>query len=195
MPQRLLTLGPDNSIHAISLSPDGKSLVFAYRKKQGDSDIWYSSLEKDAQPRPLLTTSFNEAAPRVSPDGHYLAYQSDETGRYEVYVRPYPTGDVRWMISSNGGTNPKWGAKDSEIFYLQDDTLMAVPVHSQPKFQAGIPHPLFSGKAVNSPMRAFDSPLYDPSPDGKRFVIIREADPGPRSIVVQQKWLNNSSDN
>jgi hypothetical protein len=110
----------------LSVSPDQKSILFAKRNKAGNFEIWRTVFQKDATPEPFLATQFNELAPRISPDGHYVAYQSDESGRYEVYVRPYPAGDGRCMISTNGGTTPKWSAKGDELFYLQNDTLQDI---------------------------------------------------------------------
>ena len=92
------------------------------------------------------------------------------------------------MISTNGGTTPKWSAKGDELFYLQNDTLMAVSVQMHASFRPNVPHALFSGKTVNSSMLVFNSPLYDVAPDGKRFVVIRDGRVGPRSIVAEQDW-------
>jgi eukaryotic-like serine/threonine-protein kinase len=184
--QPILTVA---SSYGFSVSPDQKSILFAKRSEAGTFEIWRAVFQKDARPEPFLATQFNELAPQISPDGRYVAYQSDESGRYEVYVRPYPAGDGRWMISTNGGTTPKWSARGDELFYLQNDTLMAVSIQTHPSFRLNVPHALFSGKAVNSSMVVFNSPLYDVAPDGKRFAVIRDGRVGPRSIVAEQDWL------
>jgi serine/threonine protein kinase len=181
----ILTVG---SSIGFSVSPDQKSILFAKRNENSTFEIWRAVFQKDAKPEPFLATQFNELGPRISPDGHYVAYQSDESGRYEVYVRPYPAGDGRWMISTNGGTTPKWSAKGDELFYLQNDTLMAVSIQMHATFRPNVPHALFPGKSVNSSMLVFNSPLYDVAPDGKRFVVIRDRRVGPRSIVAEQDW-------
>jgi eukaryotic-like serine/threonine-protein kinase len=122
-----------------------------------------------------------------------VAYQSDESGNYQVYVRPFPSGEARWMISTNGGTTPKWSPRGDELFYLEGDTLMAVSVRVSPSFKPGVPHTLFSGKKVGSTLLVFDSPLYDVAPDGKRFVIVRNAKTGVQSgVVVEQGWFARS---
>ena len=121
-----------------SVSPDQKSILFAKRNENSTFEIWRAVFQKDAKPEAFLATQFNELAPRISPDGHYVAYQSDESGRYEVYVRPYPAGDGRWMISTNGGTTPKWSAKGDELFYLQNDSLILHSAVEAGKFSGEI---------------------------------------------------------
>ena len=79
------------------------------------------------------------------------------------------------MISTNGGTMPKWGPRGDELFYLEGGTLMAVAVQVSSSFKPGIPRVLFSGKKVGSTLLTFDEPLYDVAPDGKRFVVVRNA--------------------
>jgi Tol biopolymer transport system component len=172
-----------------SVSPDQKSILFAKRNENDTFEIWRAGFQKNAKPEPFLVTHFNELAPRISPDGRYVAYQSDETGRYEVYVRPYPAGEGRWMISTNGGTTPKWSPKGNELFYLQGDALMAMSVQTLPTFRPDVPHALFSGKTVNSSMLVLGSALYDVAPDGNRFVVVRDGKIGPRNIVAEQDWL------
>jgi len=183
--QSILRLGADVGL---SVSPDQKSILFSRRNQAGTFEIWRAAFHKDAKSEPFLATQFNELAPQISPDGRYVAYQSDESGRYEVYVRPYPTGEGRWMISSNGGTTPKWSPKGDELFYLQGDTLIAVSVLTLATFKPGVPHVLFSGKSVTSSMAVFGTPLYDVAPDGKRFVVIRDGKLGTRTIIAEQDW-------
>jgi len=174
--------------HQITLSPDGKLMAAAVRNANGNSDINVGSLQDGAK-EPFLSTSANEDSPQISPDGHYIAYQSDESGRNEVYVRSFSRGEGRWQVSVNGGTNPKWNPRGGEIFYLEGDKLMSVPLAKESGFKPGLPHELFSGSAVGSELVAFGSALYDVSPDGQRFLVIRIPRGENVSIDVVQNWL------
>jgi len=187
-PQTILDFG----LRTPSVSSDGKTILFAKRNDAGNFEIWRSVFERGAKAQPFLTTQFNELAPRISPDSHFVAYQSDESGRYEVYVSPFPTGDRRFLISTAGGTTPKWSRRGDELFYLQGDILMSVQVRTVPSFNVGVPQQLFSGRKVGSTMLAFDTPLWDVAPDGKRFVVIRNAEASARTIVAEQDWHKKS---
>ena len=169
------------------------SILFAKRNDSGNFDIWRAELKRAAKPEPFVATQFNESAHRISPTGNYVAYQSDESGSYQIYVRPFPSGEGRWMISTNAGTTAKWSPKGDELFYLQRDTLMAVPVQVFPVFKPGAPHALFSGKKVGSTLLSFDESLYDVAADGKRFVVVRNAKTDQQSsVVLEQGWLAKS---
>ena len=112
-------------------------------------------LTGNRQPRPIVQTRFNEAYPDFSPDGHWLAYASNESGRTEVYVQPYPGPGPRQQVSTDGGTGPAWSRDGRELFYTTTQTvggqathtrMMAVPVGLRPTFTAGAPRMLFQGK-------------------------------------------------
>jgi hypothetical protein len=173
----------------LSVARDGKSAVFAQRNAQNNYDIWAIALQPDAKPQPFLTTSDNEFSPSLSPDGRFVAYQSDQNGRYEIYVRPYPSGNARWTISTNGGMAPRWNGRGTELFYLEGLKLMAVPVSIYPGFAPGIPQELFSGQDIDSKMIKFDDALYDVAPDGTRFVVVRSNQTGTPAIVTEQNWF------
>ena len=187
--QQILPRGPASSFSV----PDQKPILIAKRNGSGNIDIWRVDLRGRTEPEPFLATQFNELEPRISPAGNYFAYQSDENGSYQIYVRPFPTGEGRWMISTNGGTMPKWSPRGDELFYLEGGTLMAVAVQVSSSFKPGIPRVLFSGKKVGSTLLTFDEPLYDVAPDGKRFVVVRNAKTDQQSsIVFEQGWFAKS---
>jgi eukaryotic-like serine/threonine-protein kinase len=125
-----------------------------------------------------------------SPDGHWVAYISDESGRYEVYVQPYPGPGGKFQISTDGGTEPVWNPKGRELFYRTGDKMMAVDIRTQPSFSAGKPKMLFQGPYV--PTRA-SFPYYDVSPDGEHFLMIKlneSASSSPLTqIVLVQSWF------
>ena len=128
----------------------------------------------------------------ISPDGRFLAYQSDESGPFEVHVRPFPQVDGnRWQVSTRGGTRPAWSRNGRELFYIDESmTLTAVPVRtSGPTFSMGSPAKVFDAKyAQPNPARH-----YDVSLDGQRFLMLKEsaADPNatPASMVVVEHWV------
>jgi len=153
-----LTVGP---VTPISLSPD--TLVFADR-----GDLWSLPLSPNSHPRPFAPSRFNESAPAFSPDGHWLAYVSDESGRLEVYVRPFPGPGEKHSISVGGGSEPVWDRHGRELFFRNGDQMMVVAVSTQPTFSAGRPRLLFTGPFVRSAGRI----NYDISPDGESFVML-----------------------
>jgi eukaryotic-like serine/threonine-protein kinase len=149
-------------------------------------------LDGNRQAQPLFQTSFDEENAEFSPDGHWVAYQSNESGQNQVYVRPYPKiDDGRWQISTNGGSRPAWARSGRELLYLDaNDQLMTVPVQTTPAFSAGNPSKVFDGRYL-VPNNAR---TYDMSPDGQRFVMIKGPQPEERtsqpsaSIVVVLNW-------
>ena len=169
-----------------SWSPDGQVLLFEEVNPTTNRDVWIFNL-RDHKSQPLLHTQFNETAPEFSPDGHWLAYASDESGRYEIYVQPYPGLGSKWQISTEGGTEPRW-ARDGEIFYRNGDKMMAVQTTLTPSFSAGKPQRLFEGHYV--PTLA-TKPNYDVTPDGKRFLMIKpnELDTSVTQINVVENWF------
>ena len=169
-------LTPDNVPG--SFSPDGQ--VLAFMGNNPSFDIYTLSL-RDGKPHPFLRTPSNETAPRFSPDGRFIAYASDESGREEIYVRPYPGAGGKWQISTEGGAEPAWNPKGRELFYRTGNKMMAVEVTTQGTFSAGKPKLLFEGPYVPTP-RSFQD--YDISPDGQRFLMLKSNEPAVAQINV-----------
>ena len=142
--------------------------------------------------RPLVQTTFNEMNAEISPDGRWVAYQSNESGQDEIYVRPFPDADRgRWQMSTGGGTRPLWARSGKELFYLgPSGAVMRVAVEGGSTFRAGNPTRLFEGRYL---LPVFASArTYDVSPDGRRFLMIKPVGPeqtaAPTSIIVLQNW-------
>jgi len=175
---------PANNVPG-SFSPDGQVLAFMGNNPSFDL---YTLPLRDGKPQPFLRTSSNQTAPRFSPDGHFIAYASNESGRYEIYVRPYPGPGGKWQISTDGGGEPVWNPKGRELFYRNGNKMMAVDVTTEGTFSAGKPRVLFEGGYVPTP-RSF--PDYDVSPDGQRFLMLKANDQGqsPEQINVVLNWL------
>jgi len=167
-----------------SWSPDGRLLAFAEQNAQTGYDIWVLRLG-DHKAQPFLKTSFNENAPQFSPDGQWLAYGSDESGRYEIYVQPYPGPGGKWQISTEGGREPLWNRNGRELFYRTGTKVMAVDIATRPNFSAGAPKMLFQGPYDTL---ATSTPNYDVSPDGQRFLMLKPIEQ-PVQIDVVLNWF------
>jgi serine/threonine protein kinase/Tol biopolymer transport system component len=177
-----------------SWSPDGKVLAFMEVNPTTRVDIWVlrmgdpsrgSGQVRNAQP--FLRTPFDEGAAGFSPDGRWLAYMSDESGRYEIYVQPYPGPGEKWQVSTEGGSEPVWNPSGRELFYRNGDKMMAVDIANQPGFAAGKPRILFEGRYQQSPVQSAD---YDVSPDGQRFLMLKPTEQAaPTQINVVQNWF------
>jgi Tol biopolymer transport system component/predicted Ser/Thr protein kinase len=187
-----------------SFSPDGQLLAFIEVNPSTGYDIWMLRLGNDSagsgqvssagsgqgrKALPFLRTAFNESAPHFSPDGRWLTYTSDESGRYEIYVQPYPGPGGKWQISTEGGTEPVWNPNGRELFYRSGDKMMAVEISTQPGFAAGKPRMLFEGRYELASVQVSN---YDVSPDGQRFLMIKSSDStasAPTQINVVLNWF------
>ena len=168
-------------------SPDGKYLLF--RRGQQESELLYLNPKEDGsgyEEVSFLKTSARIEAPKFSPDGRYVVYRSEESGRNEIYVVSFPGGTGRTQISRNGGTQPRWSRDGKEIFYVENSTLMAVPVTTDPVFSAGNAEPLFSDPGLSFGT-GFCS--YDVTSDGQRIVMAeRLQSDSPPVIRVVRNW-------
>ena len=181
--ERLLELEHDQ--YPDSFTPDGRQLVF--ESGPGADDLAVLSL--DGSSEPLLATAAVEANGQVSPDGRWLVYQSDVSGQDEIYLRPFPNvEDGQWQISSGGGTRPHWSPDGRELFYIvpPDARFMAIPVQTEPSFAAGNAEELFSG--YFAPSGGLSGHTYDVSPDGERFLMIKESEISAEFVLVQN-WF------
>jgi Tol biopolymer transport system component len=172
-----------------SFSADGRFLL--YQVATGSSarrDIWIFSLV-DRKASPLLATESDEADAIFSPDGRWIAFQSDESGRYEIYVRSFPVSSGRWQVSTEGGLHPFWRADQKEILYQSPNgKLMSVDVSASGEFESATPRVLFQMRPKNAPNRNFDV-----SPDGQRILVNTPAgDVGEQSppVILVQNWTS-----
>jgi len=157
-----------------SISKDGKILLFQKEKRSGLQifDIGMLSMEAGNTWLPLLEEAYSETQPQISPDGKWMAYCSNESGRLQVYVRSFPEVDkMRMPISVDGGESPLWSPTGRELFYRRGDLVMAVAVETEPEFTAEKPEELFRGTYYSDPPGG--NPSWDISPDGKRFLILK----------------------
>ncbi len=168
-------------------SRDGQSLLFERVGMASKSEVWVLPLVGERKPAPVLQAPFNESQAVYSPDGRYIAYVSDESGRQEVYVQTSPLSAAKWRISPDGGSQPQWRRDGSELFYLTPDgRLMAAGVASG--FEASSPTLLFRTEAMNQDVVGTAS-QYAVTSDGRRFLVSSPVD-GQRSepITVVLDW-------
>jgi Tol biopolymer transport system component len=166
-------------------TPSGELLLV--RAPFNTSNIFAVPVVGDAPPRDVVATEYAEWDPAISPNGRWLAYVSNRTGRDEIWVQRYPDG-VAVRVSTNGGVEPRWSADGPELYYIQQRTIMAVAVETDGEFSFSAPTALFTGPYVMSQAPANSS--YDVAPDG-RFLMIQlpaAVATTPSNIVVVQNW-------
>lgn len=180
-----------------SWSPDGKLLAFMENDPSTGFDIWLLPLEGDPstgsgqsrKPRPFLRTPYQEHIPSFSPDGRWLAYVSDESGRAEVYVRPVSGQGEKWQVSTAGGTEPAWVLNGRELFYRDQSgrKMMVVDVTLQPSFAAGKPRVLFEDPYMGQ----INGRNYDVAPDGQRFLMVQPSEQPATQVNVVLNWFED----
>ena len=197
--EKLLS-APDRSFIPDSLSPDGKTLTMYIAKGRlapstTNLDIGMLSMEGERAWKPLLQEEYVETQSQISPDGRCMAYTSTESGRNDVYIRPFPEVEKgKWPVSTSGGSSSRWSANGRELFYLSgDNSVMAIEVKTQPTFSLGVPRILF--KSIYAGQTNSSGTPWDISPDGKRLLMMKEpgtgasADGGPRKINIVLNWF------
>jgi len=167
-----------------SWSPDGQFLL---RTGSAGAPIQVFSLDTRTM-RPLIPEpeGTEMAAPAFAPGGRWIAYVANDSGRREVYVRPFPEGDGRWLVSDGGGTQPMWSRDGRELFYRNDDNVMAVGVALEPVFRASAPRLLFRGDYERPAVRA----AYDVLADGAHFVMLESSaqSSSTRRVNIVVNW-------
>jgi Tol biopolymer transport system component/tRNA A-37 threonylcarbamoyl transferase component Bud32 len=183
---------PKRPITEAIYSSDGQWLVYRMNADSGNRDVYGIRPARDTVPTPLLTGPYREQGAALSPDGKWLAYTSDESGREEIYVRPFPnTAAGRWQISTAGGAAARWAHSGRELFYeAPSGDMMVVPVTPGPSFANGAPRRLF--QFTSGLVASIDVPLYDLTPDDREFLMVRLATvnqaPGAGQLVVVDHW-------
>jgi len=166
-------------------SPDGRNLIYSVPTLSG-FHLWVMPLAGDRKPVQYLASPSDQLHANFSPGGHLVAYSSNESGRFEVYVQTFPLSDRKWQVSTNGGYEPRWRADGREIYYLSEDRkLMAAAVGTGPSFDA--PKPLFQTR-IDTVVHA-NRTHYVPSRDGRRFLINTQVgEPAPVPIIIALNW-------
>ena len=183
--QSLLAAAPGQLPYAVT--PDGKSLLFGRLRTGRTNEIWVLPLDGSGTPTPYLRGPFNRRAAAIAPNGRWLAYVSDESGRDEVYVRHFPDDGGVVTISAGGGREPRWSASGTELFYRSDSQMIGARVEAASLPRVISRQNLFDHRPYESWV---DGAAYDVHPDGEHFVMIRRA-PERRDIVVVLNWFDS----
>jgi serine/threonine-protein kinase len=178
----------DNAAYIKAIEPDQTTAIFDYGMLTNRGDIMSMSIGTPGPMNPIVNSTFNEYASALSPDGRWLAYQSPESGRPEIYVLDLSPGGGRWQISTEGGEEPRWSPNGNELFYRNDTVFMSAPITTKGGFEAGTPKPLFTG-VFN--LRSNSGVSYDVDPKKDRFLMIRPSSENMSSDVrVVVNWTN-----
>jgi eukaryotic-like serine/threonine-protein kinase len=186
--EELLLEGDKTDRSPLDWSPDGKSLLFGVGDLSSTGKIWLLPLAGDRKPVPVIQNTFETLTAKFSPDGHWLAYSSNESGRHEVYVMPFGGGSGKWQVSGTGGVQPIWRRDGKELLYWSaENTMMSVPITLKPGVaEVGAAQPLFR---FNNPVGIIGvvSP-YDVTADGQRFVLITTPRQASKPINLVTNW-------
>ena len=191
-PERLDPAGTRQS--PVSFSPDGRFLAFDQKDPATRDDVWILPVATKGPPQPVVQSRFGEGSAKFSPDGRWIAYSSNESGDEEVYVQPFPGPGPKLQISNEGGTDPVWRRNGGEMYYRNGNKMMAVSVTTAPEFRASAPRQLWegeysSGSGSSCGMPGVSSASYDVTPDGERFLMVREDQTFATRIVVVVNWI------
>jgi Tol biopolymer transport system component len=167
------------------LSADGRMLVVHVDGVRTTNDLWYRGLANDTTMKALVTTPFNEMGPRISPDGRWIAFASDESGAFQVYVTPLPGPGGRYQVSTEGGTAPVWSPDGRRLYYGSAGRLLSATLAFVPTFAVTARETIFEIGSSLPPAHA----NYDITRDGKRFVMLRPTGADAQLVVVHD-WKN-----
>ena len=179
----------ENNQFAMSFTPDDE-LLFVENRRSFDM-MALSVQDTDRRPRALVESSYDEFNGEVSPNGRWLAYQSNESGRSEIYVRPFPdVEDGEWQVTTDEGTRPVWRGDSGELFYYSAGRVIAVPIESGSTFIPGTPTVLFEGDFA---MPGYTERAFDVTEDGQRFIFIKDSEDvggdGQQQVLAVLNWF------
>ncbi len=167
--------------------PDGRTLIYTEEHPETGDDLWLLPLDGDRVPEPFLRTPFNERNAHVSPDGRFVAYESNESGRYEVYIRAFEDSESKIQVSTAGGIEPRWRPDGTEIFYRWQSRFMAVDVSLRDgALVLGRPVTLFEDDSIIS--GSHGKSAYDVSSDGFIAIDTTESEPLPTELELVLNW-------
>lgn len=171
-------------------SHDGSMLILDRATQSDNSNITVVPLTGDRKPWDFLATKYDEWQSSLSPDGKWIAYVSNETGKYQVYVQPFPKGGSKWQISLDEGYEPHWSSDGKTLYYRSPDRILAVPIETSPTLSVGKSRIIITGY---NPMNLDSGITYDLSSDGKHFIVTRAAgqDESLQEMVVVLDWFDD----
>jgi hypothetical protein len=158
--------------------------MVAFTEVTATANLWTLQLDGTRQALPFLRTGSEELTAAISPDRRWIAYESNEAGRDEIYVRTFPTGEGKWQVSTHGGTTPQWSSDGMELFYLADDTLMSASVIVGSAFQTAPPRAVFRRP---QPWNYDGDARFAVMPDAQHFLMLQQAG-APFQLQVTLNW-------
>jgi hypothetical protein len=176
-------------LHVATWSPDGRFLLLERQSAETGNDIWLLPLDGSGSARALVETRFQEANARISPDGRWMAYVSDESGSPQVYVQPFPDLGAKWQASTSEGSQPVWSRDGHTLFYRGEGAVWAVDVRSGEVFSPGIPRRLLDDTFETKGLLHTG---YDVAPDGRFLTVGTTGSPRPEgdsTIHIIENWL------
>ena len=190
-----LLVTPENKAPQ-DFSPDGRTLLYTVLTQKTGTDLWALPLDGDKKPFPVLQSAFDEMDAQFSPDGHWIAYESNQSGRSEIFVRPFPQSRGQWQVSTAGGTQPRWRADGKELYYVaRDGHLMATPIAPSADGQAltpGAPVSLFAmrlASGANVTVGTYSGrPQYAVARDGRFLVNLAVDNEATPPIAIVLNW-------
>jgi serine/threonine-protein kinase len=199
LPGRGSTAAPDVLNIPYSWSRDGRLLAISRLAPAAAAELCVIYLDDDSTTRSggtppvFIRTRAADGAPQLSPDGRWMAYASEESGRREIYVQAYPGPGGRWQISNDGGNEPLWSASGRELFYRSGDRMMAADISTEGEFIAGTPRQLFEGTYLRT-SAGYARANYDVSPDAQRFLMLKSVEQKPAPLTQLHVVLNWSDE-
>ena len=166
---------------------DGKSIVYTKTSSNAGFDVWVWPVGGNGKPQLAVHTALNAMHGRLSPNGRWMAYASDESGELQVFVQPFPSTGEKRLISPDGGSEPRWRRDGNELFYLaSSNKLMSVPIPDGRAFNAGLPKELFETRAplTGNPYRS----NYAITSNGQRFLVNSRTEDAPSPITIILNW-------
>jgi Tol biopolymer transport system component len=178
---------------APAITADGRYLVYHVQGGKSQEDIWYLEMEDGAQPKPFLVTPAREGLVSLSPDGRYIAYESDESGNFQVFVKRFPGGEGKWQASTDGGEYPFWGRDGRTLYYRQGQCdIVAVPVETASNLVLGTPRKIIDCSELQ--LTSLGYRCYTVSPDGSKILMMQALRPDVNTIdvgiTVVENWAS-----
>jgi WD40-like Beta Propeller Repeat len=185
-------VSPQSSLQVpLSFTPDGKFLAYMFSNPNARLQVNLAPLHGERTPKPFVASQFDDNGGLFSPDGRWLAYFSNESGQFEVYVQPFPGPGGRWQISASGGYGPVWARSGRELFYTDGNQIFSAGVTTQPHLVSSTPRPVVPFTPGVIGLFSYNR-IFDVAPDGQRFLVVEKSgeNTAPEELRLVEGWLD-----